>query len=131
MDINKRYNILKPDTNRELGTSVSSYIPRPTESDYTKGYINRFFVQRVNDKSAPIYEVNTIEFNRLQSNFLFNSTSLRWKISGTREPQFNKDGIIMDKGIRESNRISIQLASSIMQNIKLYLPNLAQFSKNG
>lgn len=131
MDISKRYNELKPGNTTELQTTVKAFIPKPTDSDYTKGYITRFFVQKVNDKSAPVYEVSNVEFNRLKSNLIFNTTSLRWRISGPKEIQYDKDGKVTDKGIKESNRISTELASKNIPNLKLYLPNLIQFSRNG
>ena len=131
MDISKKYNELKPGNTSELQTRVNAFIPTPVDIDYGKGYITRFFVQKVNDKSSPVYEVSNIEFGRLQSNILFNTTSLRWRITGPKEIQYDTDGRITDKGIKESNRISTELASTNIPNLKLYLPNTIQFSRNG
>jgi hypothetical protein len=131
MDISKKYNDLRPGNKSTLRTAVNSFIPTPTDVDYAKGYITRFFVQRVNDKSSPVFEVSNVEFGKLQSNVLFNTTSLRWRISGPKEMQFDSDGRILDKGIKESNKKSIELASDNIINLKLYLPNTLQFSRNG
>ena len=45
--------------------------------------------------------------------------------------QYDNDNRVIDMGIKESNKKSIELASKNIPNLKLYLPNLIQFSKNG
>lgn len=129
MDNNKRYNELTGGLDINLQVSISADIPVPTENDYIKGYITRFFIQKVNDTGSPIYEVFSPKYISLKSNNLYNTTSLRWRISGPRSQQSDENGNITDKGISESNRISIKLASDEISNLKLYLPNLLQFSR--
>lgn len=128
MDINKKYKKLTGNQFSSLNTSISAFLPTVTENDYTKGYIIRFFTQKVNDPSSPIYEVSNINFQRLNNSVLYNTTSLRWRVTGTIDPVRNpRTNRVTDRGIRESNRISVELASTSIRNLKMYLPNLVQF----
>ena len=45
------------------------------------------------------------------------------------DTQFNDKNEVIDKGVKESNRIAIRIASDKIKNLKLYLPNLLQFYK--
>ena len=73
---------------------VKTHFPKLNESDYNRGFITRYFVQKSNDTNSSIY------------------------------------GSIVDKSVSESNRISINLQSKKIPNLKLYLPNLLQFYKS-
>jgi hypothetical protein len=42
---------------------------------------------------------------------------------------FNKKGDVSDRGVAHSNSKAIELVSSDIPNLKLYLPNLYQFYK--
>jgi len=130
-DISKRYNELKRDNiARRLSIKINAYKPNLTEDDFTRGYVTRYFVQRVNDKSSPIYEVSSRDFTGLSTNPLLNSTSLRWRLTGPERPVYDpKTGRTLDIGIRESNKKSIELASTTMPNLKLYLPNTKQYAR--
>ena len=122
-----RYNQLnkKPKTVKKIIT----HIPVPTELDYQRGYIRRYFIQKLNDKLSPIYEVEYERFTNYKSDPYFISASLKWRISGPKETKYDNNGVVVDKAVSESNRISIQLISDKMPNLKLYLPNLLQFHK--
>jgi hypothetical protein len=125
----KRYNELKR-TNiaKKLSAKINSYSPELTDNDYLRGYVTRYFIQRVNDKSGPIFELSSKEFGKFKNNALYNKTFLRWRLKGPKQPTYDsKNGKMLDMGVFESNRKSIELASSTMPNLKLYLPNLIQF----
>ena len=131
-DINERYKQLNnSDIAKVLNVKISAYSPQLTDTDYQRGYITRFFVQRVNDKAGPIFEVANKDFGALVSNSLYNTTSLRWRITGPKQPTYNpKTGEVLDIGVYESNKKSIELASTTMPNLKLYLPNTIQYWKD-
>ena len=40
--------------------TIRTFIPTPNYIDYRRGYIVRYFIQRVNDKDATIYEINSV-----------------------------------------------------------------------
>ena len=130
MDINKRYNELtKGKLKIKSSISVSAFIPKPTDDDYNRGYITRYFIRKTNDVNAVIYEVSNVDFRKYQSSAEFATTHLRWRITGPVDETPHKNGISVDKGVRESNRTSIKLASTELTKLSLYLPNMLQFYK--
>jgi len=129
MDINKKYNKVRTNI-LSHPKRINAFVPSPTEDDYKKGYITRFFVQKTNDKESPIYEVASSNFRKYTNNQSYKGVTLRWRIKGPLNMVFNDRNEITDKGVKESNRISIQISSSKIDNLKLYLPNLLQFYKS-
>ena len=127
MNVN-RYRVIETSfQNDRNDMKILAYIPNPSDSDYTNGYIRRYFVQRGNDKSSPIFEVSLLEYERILSKPTYIGVSIKWRISGPIS-QIEMDSVV-DKGIRESNRIAISLVNDKMPNLKIYLPNLLQFHK--
>jgi hypothetical protein len=96
---------------------IVSFIPTPTDEDYRRGYITRYFVQKSNDKSSIITEIRKKSISKFVSNSFYTTISLDWKIKG--EP--------ID--VKKSNSESIRIASESIPKIQLYLPNLLQFHK--
>jgi hypothetical protein len=109
---------------------VKSHFPKLKESDYNKGFIIRYFVQKVNDLNSPIYEISSSSYSSYNNNPFFIASAVRWRIVGPKETVYDEDGSIVDKSVSESNRISINLQSKKIANLKLYLPNLLQFYKS-
>ena len=122
-----RYNSInkKPDS----AIKINTHIPTPTEKDYKRGYINRYFIQKTNDKGAPIYEVKSTSLGTYSRSAFYTTCSLKWRLKGPNETKYNDRGDITDKSVSESNRIAIKLVSHKIPNLKLYLPNLLQFYK--
>lgn len=101
-----------------------SYVPRPANADYTRGYINRYFVKPTSNRFAPIIEVDSGQYKLYARKavvtpeaMLYSAATLRWKISGSREQIIN------------SNGISVSKADVVILGIRLKLGNLLQFSK--
>lgn len=111
------YNSIKKLPSALVGLKIITYIPKPTEGDYKSGYITRFFIQKVNDISSPIYEIKANFSSRIENKAYYVLTVLDWRITGTPEE------------IKKSNSASIRLASVDIPKIGLYLPNLLQFHK--
>jgi hypothetical protein len=97
--------------------SINTFIPRPNEKDYKRGYITRYFVQKSNDSNSYIYEVSKESYKNYLTNAFLLKVSLDWRIVGD------------DTDIKKSNSESIRLASKTMNKLQLYLPNLLQFKK--
>ncbi len=97
--------------------NVNSFIPNPNETDYKTGYIERYFVQKINDINAPIIEINESNFNSLKNSGYYNGVTIRWKIKGS------------DEEIKMANKKSINTVILEMPRLAVYLPNLLQFSK--
>ena len=96
---------------------VESYVPTPTDDDYTIGYINRSFIQKTNDINSHILEINTDNTIEATDNFYYTYVTLKWRLTGT--PQ----------DIMDSNSKTIQYASTTIPNIAYYLSNPLQFAK--
>ena len=109
---------------------VKTHFPKLNESDYNRGFITRYFVQKSNDTNSPIYEISSSSFSSYNNNPFFIASSVRWRIVGPKETVYDEDGSIVNKSVSESNRISINLQSKKIPNLKLYLPNLLQFYKS-
>jgi hypothetical protein len=96
---------------------IKTYVPTPDENDYEVGYIIRYFLQKINDSDATIYEISNYFEDVALANGLYKIQSIKWRITGT--PQ----------DIMDSNKKSISLALENMPKLSLYLPNLLQFAK--
>jgi hypothetical protein len=127
MKIDRYNNITKIQKYKFSNQTITAFLPSPTESDYSIGYIRRYFIQNVVDKSSPIYEVSDVEFSRILTLPNYTGVSLKWRITGPISQTFTNS--VIDKGVRESNRISISLVNDKIPNLKFYLPNLLQFHK--
>lgn len=128
-EINDRYNNLTRGKSNELNITPVAHLPKLSDKDYLKGYVSRYFVQKVNDESSPIYEVSATEFRKFVTSPLYSVTYLKWRISGPLTEQKVGAGEVVDPGVPESNRRAINLASTIITKLRLYLPNLKQFYK--
>ena len=109
--------------------SVVAHLPKPTEDDYENGYIDRYFIQKTNDKESPIYEVKATTYTSFASNPIWTGVKVRWRLTGPSEIQFDDEGNITDLSISESNRRVIELKKQKIPSLKKYLGNLTQFSK--
>jgi hypothetical protein len=96
---------------------ISPYIPTPTDLDYQRGYIVRYFIQKANDTQSRITEVDYIGYSKFVENAFYSTVSLDWKIKGT------------DEEIKECNFKSIKTGIDKIPLIQSYLPNLVQFRK--
>lgn len=112
-----RYNTIKKVPVQLELINIKTYVPNPNDRDYIAGYIQRFFVQKSNDVNSPIYEVSPKQISKYDGKPFYKIVSLDWRLTGTVEE------------IKNSNSVSVRLASQILPKIQLYLPNLLQFHK--
>jgi hypothetical protein len=112
------YKLLMIDENKStpINHTIKTHIPVPDYLDYRRGYVVRYFIQRINDDNATIYEVNSKNFEKYLTDPFWNAVSLDWRILGSMEE------------IEKSNKASVTLASKKMYAILFYLPNYLQFS---
>jgi hypothetical protein len=120
--------LIKNKTFYSLSTP-STIVPSPTEDDYSIGSIDRYFAQKANDVNGFVYEISLNTFQKLNENPNWNVEIVRWRISGPLNTVYNEKGDITDKGIIDSNKASLFIASTTLKNIGLYLPNVTQFYK--
>ena len=91
-----------------LPGSPTSFYPQPTEEDYRKGYVVRYFTKKENEKGY-IIEIFEDEYNAIVNGTtdydirLYQVTKILWKLTGplrsTRQSQYN-----IIPGIIETNK---------------------------
>jgi hypothetical protein len=97
--------------------------PSPNANDYLNGYINRYFVKKINDNT--IYEVDSVGYADV-SNTLYTKSSLSWKITG--RPKNSNDGkTVTDIGVISYNSYSISVLEKTIPGIRNILRNTVEF----
>ena len=105
-------------------------VPIPKETDYETGFMSRYYCQKINDLNGFIFEIDNSTYKELQDNPFWKTAILRWRIVGPINPVYNyMNGQLIDMGVIQSNKNSIQITASTLKNIGLYLPNILQFHK--
>lgn len=126
MTINDSYSRLTRNKLNDIELSPKLYVPAPTDLDYKRGYIRRYFVQKSNDKSSPIFEVDQSEYTRLSKSAFFTAVTIKWRITGPFDRTETINGLI-DNGVRESNQLSINLGKERIKKLDMYIVNFLQF----
>ena len=96
---------------------ILAHIPNITEGDYLNGYIERYFVQKVNDINAPIEEINSNDITEITASKYYTVANITWRLIGS--PQ----------EIMDSNSQSVREGTKTIPNLSYYLSNLLQFAK--
>lgn len=101
----------------------STYTPTITVDDYDNGYIDRFFISRIN--YFDIIETNYKDYNTTNINY-FKKIKIDWKITGS---EFNVyiGKTLQDTGVVNYNNLTIRNIQSYMSNINIILNNPKQF----
>ncbi len=104
-------------------------VPSPTLADYESSFIERYFIQKVNDTYGFVYEIDKNEYSTIKSNPYWLTQIVNWRISGPLNEVYSDSGLLIDKGVINSNKANIADASKKLKNIGLYLTNVLQFHK--
>lgn len=110
------------------GGKIKQYAPKLTVKDYEIGVIKRYFIQKSNDKNAPIFEISRNRTGKYRENPLYNLAEIDWVISGEGSEKIIGNSI-KKISVNEMNSLSISQVSDIIPNLKLFLPNLLQYYK--
>ena len=97
--------------------------PNITKDNYSKGYIYRYLVQKINEST--ITEVNKDKYNDINSQY-YNKIVIKWIISGPKNNQY-KNKILDRKGVQEQNIQTLVEYEKSMKGIKNYLNNPLEF----
>jgi len=103
--------------------------PEPTQSDFDRGWFERFFVRRRG--TSDITEVDEGEHGRFNTSRLFTRFSLKWRISGPRNDVFNSAGFLVSAGVEDTNLRTLDRVSRNQRGIKDKLSNPLQFWDGG
>lgn len=95
-------------TNTRIPGQPNSYYPQPTDQDYKKGYIIRYFTKKENERGF-VTEISQDEYNSIVNGTadyditIYQTTTILWKLTGPlnskRESQYN-----IIPGIIETNQ---------------------------
>ena len=97
--------------------NIESHVPKPIDTDYTTGYITRYFIQKSNDKNSVVREISKTGYQEFINNSFYTVVTLDWKIAGTNDE------------IRLANQKSIKLGAKKIAAIQMFLVNYLEFSK--
>ena len=68
----------------------------PTEQDYKVGYITRYFMMRRNGDFTTIKEISFQDFDTFNSDDLYKTTTLKWKITGSKDEVENTNKTLVE-----------------------------------
>jgi hypothetical protein len=109
------------------------YIPKPSDTDYKKTTIKRYFLKRYKS-DTPIIEIDEVQYKTLPNKFsgiddnLYYGIELDWKIYGYRF-DVKENNIITQYGVYDTNDRTLSIKELQMSDIRKALPNLVQFAK--
>ncbi len=107
----------------ELSYAIS-YHPSPTESDYSAGFLTRYYVEKIN---APVItEISAENYNQVSTQF-YRKTTLQWKITGSSRKNKYKEKTIEVVGVEDYNRVQVDEASKYLPHLKNYVKNYVEF----
>jgi hypothetical protein len=126
------YDDLKPSTLPQLINPIP-FTPKPTEEDYKRGKITRYFARQRNGTQFKLMEIDQTTYNNLNErrgglNYsLWKVISIFWQISGPSRDQ-RVGNIRTRAGIIDTNQRVLDNAEKDFIGIKQYLTNLQQFA---
>ena len=126
------YDNLKP-LNLSL-IDPTPFTPKPTEEDYKRGKITRYFARQRNGTKFKIMEIDQKTYDNLSNNrgglntSLWKVISIFWQISGPLHDQKVK-GIRTRAGIIDTNQRVLNNAEKNFIGLKQYLTDLTQFAR--
>ena len=101
--------------NKQSPMILKSNVKPPTDKDYDKGFITRYFAKKANEVMSKPFEINSKQMNKSP---LYIYTSIPWYIRG------NKDLVAF------LNSKSIRMAKKIIPNIGKYLNPFQLYRKS-
>lgn len=99
--------------------------PSPTNDDYSRGYIIRYFAKKVND--GTIYEVAGDSYNTI-INGLYFKINLKWRITGTKTDIY-QNKVKIYSGVKEDNLSTIRTTEKSMSGLSGVLKDPLEFYK--
>ncbi len=123
---NSAYDISKNINNSKVN-EIKSFKSIPTENDYLKGFMDRYFIKRVNGGVDTIKEVSYEAYKDLLKNPLYKTISIKWKLTGRINDVIENN--ITVPGIYDTNHRTLIQNSKIIPEILNYLINLLEFSR--
>jgi hypothetical protein len=123
-------NIKTLDVKKSITPNPSAIFP--ADSDIKRGWMDRYFAQKVNDDS--FLELSAKDFGKVGTatgldSILWQKFKIRWKITGPIVDIKNSDGSIKEAGIENTNRRTTLIASDNYPSIKTYIIDYREFAQ--
>lgn len=123
----KIYRSLRPDIKIGTQTILPLFTYKPQPSDYTTGYITRYFLKKVNEDY--IYEVDDIQYYDQLGNVidlhLYTGAIVKWYISG--ETNDVVRGNVTTYGVINKNKKALKDAELQMPGISKLVTDVLQY----
>lgn len=124
----------KAQTNPIDPTEPTGYYPKPLESDYNRGYFDRYFVKKINE-TGYIKEISVDEYNKIQNGSatydvsFYQTEKVIWKLTGplntVRLSQYD-----IRAGIIDTNKRLVEATDARFLGLKAYIgEEYAKFSR--
>ena len=132
-NINEIYSALKRIV---IGKHPRYFRPSPTEQDYKRSYITRYFAKKTNSfDHSTIVEIDKEQFSGYGKkphgidDALYQIISLKWKISGPQNDVLDGSGTTIKVGVSQTNARTLKRKNREMRGIGTYLGSLLEFWK--
>jgi len=116
---------------------VKSIIPNPSvntkqQSDIKRGYMERYFAQKVNDNR--LLELSQDDYTKVGTKSGLDGTlwkrfKIKWKITGPLNDDIDDRGRITESGIIETNQRTVQITSQDYPEISNLIKDFREFSE--
>ena len=128
---NFEYDNIKTLTVKKSSTPNPSQLT-PTNADIKRGWMIRYFAQKVNDDS--FFELSKEDFGKIGTTdgldkILWQQFTLRWKITGPPVDIINTDGSIRENGIENTNMRMVQITSNDYPSLKTHIIDYREFAQ--
>lgn len=106
--------------------------PRPKDSDYKKGYFERYAIFQRNHKSN-LFEIDQTQYKEWKKSKkgidekLYGVIVLRWKLTGPETDNTDPGGILIS-GVVNTNMRTLKVKESELSGIAKYFSDLREFS---
>jgi len=98
-----------------VGISANSYYLTPTDKDYKTGFIERFFVKRIND--SRVIEINRDEYYSLTTD-LYLKIQINWFISNSNKSNISRQNMSSVKSMEKFFSTNAGLPKDFLQFYK-------------
>jgi len=129
--LNDRYNVISHYRSKaNMGVFFEKPVdirPNPSEEDYERGYIERYFVQKKNSKYNLIHEVSGSQYQSLKMNPFYLCVSLFWELTGVQDKE--KENLNEFTSVSDINEDEIEIAEKVIPGLGSKLKNKLEFYK--
>lgn len=123
--LNEFYKKKETDMKDLLNINPSHVNPVVTQKDAKQGYLMRYFIRPVNDKTM-ILEIDKNQYENLKSNVRFITVAVKWRIVGKKETLMFPTGA-NTYGVGDMNRIEVANADLKFGGLKTYISDYLQY----